>query len=98
MPASVVVCAPAKLNLRLGVGALRLDGYHELHTVYHAVALADELEAVEADGLALRIDGVGAGELPPGPQNLAWRAAELLATRAGRAPDVELRLRKAIPV
>ena len=32
---------PAKINLYLGVGPLRPDGYHELHTVYHAIALHD---------------------------------------------------------
>ena len=30
----VVARAPAKINLHLGVGPLRADGYHELATVF----------------------------------------------------------------
>ena len=98
MPSAVVVRVPAKVNLRLGVGALRADGYHELHTVFHAVALFDEVEASESDGLSLTIEGTGAGLLPTDRGNLAWRAAELLAAEAGVRPAVRLHLRKSIPV
>lgn len=98
MPASVTVRVPAKVNLRLGVGPLRPDGFHELVTVFHAVALFDEVIAREADGLSLTVAGVGAGELPADRRNLAWRAAESVATAAGVRPDVALELRKAIPV
>lgn len=86
------------MNLRLGVGALRPDGYHELLTVFHAVALYDEVEAQPADRLALTVSGTGAGQLPTGSDNLAWRAAELLAAEAGVRPGVRLELRKSIPV
>ena len=34
----VRVRVPAKINLHLGVGPLRADGYHELTTVYHAIS------------------------------------------------------------
>jgi 4-diphosphocytidyl-2-C-methyl-D-erythritol kinase len=98
VPATVVVRVPAKVNLRLGVGPLRPDGYHELLTVFHAVALFDKVEAIEAAGLSLTVAGTGAGELPGDRANLAWRAAELLAATAGMQPQVALRLRKAIPV
>src|SRR3954469_10126197 len=98
VPSSVVVRVPAKVNLRLGVGPLRPDGYHELLTVFHAVALFDEVEVSEAAGLSLTVAGTGAGELPGDRANLAWRAAELLAATAGMQPQVALRLRKAIPV
>jgi 4-diphosphocytidyl-2-C-methyl-D-erythritol kinase len=98
VPSSVVVRVPAKVNLRLGVGALRPDGFHELHTVFHAVALFDEVEAIESDGLSLAIEGLGAGDLPTDRGNRAWRAAELLARETGVRPEVRLRLRKAIPV
>lgn len=95
---SVVVRVPAKVNLRLGVGTLRPDGYHQLLTVFHAVALFDEVEATESDGLSLAIDGLGAGELPTDRGNLAWRAAELLAGETGVPANVRLQLRKKIPV
>ena len=41
----VRVRVPAKVNLHLGVGPVRDDGYHELTTVYHAVGLFDEITA-----------------------------------------------------
>jgi 4-diphosphocytidyl-2-C-methyl-D-erythritol kinase len=89
---------PAKVNLRLGVGPRRPDGYHELLTVFSAVALFDEVVAAESDALSLRITGVGGDDLPAGPGNLAWRAAELLAATAGVPPRAALELHKSIPV
>ena len=89
------------MNLQLSVGPLRTDGYHELATVFHAVSLFDDVIAREADegaGVSITISGEGAGELPTGADNLAWRAAELLAGHAGIEPDVSLHLHKGIPV
>lgn len=96
VPAAVRVRVPAKVNLRLGVGPRRPDGYHELVTVFHAVALFDEVTATASDGLSLAI--TGADDLPADRSNLAWQAAELLARTAGVTPDVHLELAKAIPV
>lgn len=98
VPARVRVRVPAKVNLHLGVGPLRPDGYHELVTVFHAVGLFDEVVATEADGLSVHITGRGATDLPTGDSNLAWRAAALLAEAAGVDPHVRLELHKAIPV
>ncbi|MDT4938166.1 MAG: 4-diphosphocytidyl-2-C-methyl-D-erythritol kinase [Pseudonocardiales bacterium] len=95
---SVRVRVPAKINLHLGVGPLRPDGFHHLVTVFQAVDLVDEVTATKAVGLALRLTGTGADALPTGPDNLAWRAASLLAERAQVAPDAELDVVKAIPV
>lgn len=95
---SVTVRAPGKVNLYLGVGDRRPDGYHELTTVFHAVSLADEVTVRDADVLSLRMLGEGAGEVPADHTNLAWQAAELLAERCGRAPDVEIIIDKSIPV
>ena len=96
MPDSISVRVPAKVNLRLGVGPLRPDGFHELVTVFHAVALFDEVVATPADSLSLEI--TGAPDLSAGRSNLAWRAAELLAAKTAVAPRVHLALRKAIPI
>jgi 4-diphosphocytidyl-2-C-methyl-D-erythritol kinase len=95
---TVRVRAPAKVNLHLRVGGRRSDGFHDLITVYLAVDLFDELTAEPAEGLLLSLDGEGARLLPADATNLAWRAASLLADRAGVAPDARLTVRKAIPV
>lgn len=95
---SVTVRVPGKVNLYLGVGDARDDGYHELTTVFHAVSLFDEITVRNADVLSLELSGEGADALPTDDRNLAWRAAELLADHVGRAPDVAISIEKSIPV
>ena len=95
---SVTVRVPGKVNLFLGVGDRRPDGYHELTTVFHAVSLVDEVTVRNADVLSLQTVGEGAAELPADNRNLAWRAAELMAEHVGRAPDLEIIIDKSIPV
>ena len=89
---------PAKINLYLGVGDRRNDGYHDLVTVFQARDLCDEVFVTEAAGLQVRIRGEGAGAVPTGPDNLAWRAAELLARRTQTAPHACINVTKGIPV
>jgi 4-diphosphocytidyl-2-C-methyl-D-erythritol kinase len=95
--ASVTVRVPGKVNLHLGVGDRRPDGYHELATVFHAVSLSDDVTLRTADLLSLQMTGEGAGEIPADERNLAWQAAELMAEHVGRAPDVEIIIDKSIP-
>jgi len=94
---SVTVRVPGKVNLYLGVGDRRADGYHELTTVFHAVSLSDDVTLRTADVISLKVIGEGAEEIPVDGRNLAWRAAELMAEHVGRAPDVEIVIEKSIP-
>lgn len=94
---SVTVRVPAKVNLQLSVGPVRADGYHELATVFQAVDIVDEVTARPGTGISVTMSGVGAG-VPLDEDNLAWRAADLLARHAGVAPDVAIHIHKAIPV
>jgi 4-diphosphocytidyl-2-C-methyl-D-erythritol kinase len=98
-PASVTVQTPAKINLCLGVGPARPDGYHPLATVYQAVGLFDRLEAAPAGPgeVTLRLD-TPLPDVPTDEGNLAVRAARLLAARTGATAGAHLRLRKDIPV
>ncbi|MGI8532734.1 MAG: 4-(cytidine 5'-diphospho)-2-C-methyl-D-erythritol kinase [Geodermatophilaceae bacterium] len=98
MKNDVLVRAPAKLNLHLSVGPRRADGFHELVTVYLAVSLYDEVTVRPADGLSMSVAGDRLPGLPLGTDNLAWRAAELLAARAGAPADAHLELAKQIPI
>jgi 4-diphosphocytidyl-2-C-methyl-D-erythritol kinase len=86
----VKVRVPAKINLYLGVGPLRADGYHEVTTVYHAIALYDEITARPADSLALTMDGEGAGLLALDDSNLVIRTVKTLAAATGREPLARL--------
>jgi 4-diphosphocytidyl-2-C-methyl-D-erythritol kinase len=94
----VKVRVPAKINLYLGVGPLRPDGYHELHTVYQAISLYDELTARRGDTLALTMEGEGAGALALDDTNLVIRAAKALAQHAQVPAHARLHLRKQIPL
>ena len=99
-PATFTARAPAKVNVHLGVGPGREDGFHELRTVYLAVSLFDTVTARPAEGLSLTLSGEGAGGADPVPtdrRNLVWRAAELLARHAGVPADAALDVTKAIP-
>ncbi|TFV53010.1 4-(cytidine 5'-diphospho)-2-C-methyl-D-erythritol kinase [Blastococcus sp. TF02A-35] len=100
----VVARAPAKVNVHLGVGPLREDGFHELHTVYLAVSLFDTVSVRPGEGLSLTVSGEGTGvaggpgAVPGDRSNLVWRAAELLAEQAGVPADAALDVAKTIPV
>lgn len=94
----MTVRVPGKVNLYLGVGDVRADGYHELTTIFHAVSLFDEITVRNADGLSVEAKGEGSEDLPVDERNLAWQAAELLAEHVGRSADVSISIEKSIPV
>ncbi|MFH0519920.1 4-(cytidine 5'-diphospho)-2-C-methyl-D-erythritol kinase [Streptomyces sp. M41] len=99
MSASVTVRVPAKVNVQLAVGAARPDGFHDLANVFLAVGLYDEVTATDSpEGLRVTCAGPDADQVPLDRTNLAARAAEALAARYGRAPDVHLHIAKDIPV
>jgi 4-diphosphocytidyl-2-C-methyl-D-erythritol kinase len=94
-PARVRVRVPAKVNLWLGVGPLRADGYHEVASILQAVTLFDRLTVEPAPHLTVVCRAAG---VPAGPANLAWRAAEALAAFAGRGTGLRITIRKGIPI
>ncbi|MFC9299614.1 4-(cytidine 5'-diphospho)-2-C-methyl-D-erythritol kinase [Streptomyces sp. NPDC057011] len=94
----VTVRVPAKVNVQLAVGAARPDGFHDLANVFLAVSLFDEVTATAADELKVTCTGPDADQVPLDRTNLAARAAEILAARAGIAPAVHLHIAKNIPV
>ncbi|MGH1561864.1 4-(cytidine 5'-diphospho)-2-C-methyl-D-erythritol kinase [Mumia sp. DW29H23] len=102
---TTTVRVPAKINLCLGVGPRRDDGYHPLATVYQAVDLCDEIRATEVsdDAVTVRVQFAGDGRreeapVPTGPDNLAVKAACALRDAFAVDAGVSLAIRKAIPV
>ena len=98
MPQPVTVRVPAKVNLHLAVGKLRMDGYHELVSVFQALSVIDEVTVAATDAPGVQVYGEGAGTVPTDRRNLAWRAVLALAEHARRRPAVQVVLRKGIPV
>ncbi len=99
----VVAAAPAKVNLCLGVGAVRPDGFHPLATVYQAVGLYDEVTVRPStdDEWTLVVEGdqrLSVSEVPTDDTNLAMRAGKLLAAHHGIDDRVRIVIDKGIPV
>lgn len=96
----VTVRAHAKVNLYLGVGPRRADGYHDVATVFHALDLADEVTAVPADPgtVTVTLRGERTAGVPADSSNLAAQAADVLARYAGVDAGVHLTVHKRIPV
>ncbi len=97
---SVTVRVPAKVNLHLGVGPLRSDGKHELHTIYHAVSLFDEVTIERTDDGKVSVEVIGehVADVPLGDDNLAVQAVRAVASLAGIDASARITLDKGIPV
>ena len=98
-PTTFTVRAPAKLNLHLGVGAARDDGFHPLDTVYQAIGIYDDVTAARASRWNVSVeaaDYIDAEAVPEGADNIVDRASRKLIT--GRRPSTEIRIRKDIPI
>jgi 4-diphosphocytidyl-2-C-methyl-D-erythritol kinase len=94
----VRVTAPAKINLTLRVRDRRADGYHDLRTIFQAVALHDTLRFEHRPGpFTLDCDDPAC---PGDRTNLVWQAAQALwkaSGRRGAVRDVHVRIVKRIP-
>lgn len=90
--------AYAKLNLALHVRGKRGDGYHAIETIFAFCEDGDELSGEAADELSVEVSGPFAGDVPPGDDNLAIKAAVSLQQAAGIANGAQLSLVKKLPV
>lgn len=88
--------APAKLNLFLRVLGRRVDGYHELQTVFRLLDWGDEICIRVVPGGAVTracpVPGVAVED------DLTLRAARLLQAHAGLALGAEIAVDKRIPL
>ncbi|GAB3037724.1 4-diphosphocytidyl-2-C-methyl-D-erythritol kinase [Nocardioides flavus (ex Wang et al. 2016)] len=94
---SVTVRAAAKINLHLGVGAPREDGFHPLDTVYQAIDLYDDLTLSVAGEDSLTVAGppyVDVDGIPTDASNIAMRALAEVACGDAHA----VRISKRVPV
>jgi len=101
MNRGVVVRVPAKINLQLAVGPLGADGFHEVTTVFQAISLFDDVtlkHAPENSGISLTLSGATSNGVPANDENLAVRAAKLMADKYDLATDLAIHLKKEIPV
>jgi 4-diphosphocytidyl-2-C-methyl-D-erythritol kinase len=89
---------PAKINLWLRITGRRLDGYHELDSVFIPIPLWDRvglgMRLGHAPAVWLRCDHLGLG---PESANLAVRAAHAFMDEFGTNAEVMVDLHKKIP-
>lgn len=93
---TITVQAPAKLNLGLHIVGKRPDGYHEIETVFQKISLCDTLRITIQGNTGISLSCTAPG-IPSGPENLAYRAADLLLQRAECSCGVSIHLQKNIP-
>ena len=97
----LTVRAAAKINLLLGVGGPRPDGFHTLVTVYQAVSLYDDLTVAAADSVTIATEVaryIDPAQLPRAGHNIVDRAASALAAHHRRPVTAAVRVDKSIPI
>lgn len=94
---SLVIDAPAKLNLHLAVLGRRPDGYHELETVMASIGLYDALTFEPQDG-GIELTCEGTPGLVADESNLVLRAARLICAEHGVDRAARIHLIKRIPM
>lgn len=93
---SLIIRAPAKVNLCLNIIKKRADGYHEISTIFQKIGLFDELtlQKTVAPGICLTVDNPA---VPSDCTNLVYRAAELIMGHCRKTWGVAIKLCKRIP-
>ncbi|MCS4489986.1 4-(cytidine 5'-diphospho)-2-C-methyl-D-erythritol kinase [Corynebacterium sp. ES2794-CONJ1] len=96
----VTAKAQGKVNIHLGVGPIRDDGYHELSTVFMALDLSDTITVEATTGVGVTTLDCAETGVPTNARNLAWRGAELVLQRYGRlgkTQGLKITIEKGIP-
>lgn len=94
---SVLIRAPAKINLTLDVLYKRQDGYHEVEMVMTTIDLADRVELAPREDGQIVVEAT-ASFVPQDQRNLAYQAAQLVKEKCGITQGVTITIEKQIPV
>jgi 4-diphosphocytidyl-2-C-methyl-D-erythritol kinase len=89
----------AKINLGLGIGAPRPEGFHGLTTVYQTLEIFDEITvtARPAAETTLRLTSNHPG-VPTDSRNTAWKMISLALDEIQVKADVSIHIEKLLPV
>jgi 4-diphosphocytidyl-2-C-methyl-D-erythritol kinase len=93
----VTVRSFAKINLGLGIGALRADGFHELRTVYQTIGLHDVIHVSvgRGSGIEIRCDD---SRVPKDESNTCYRIVEWAMVALKARGRVVIEIEKRLPV
>lgn len=94
---SILVNAPAKLNLFLDVFDKRPDGYHGLVTLFERITLFDRirLTPLSDEGIVVSSESP---DIPLDENNLVYKAADLIKRSRGIRQGIKIEIEKNIPV
>jgi 4-diphosphocytidyl-2-C-methyl-D-erythritol kinase len=89
----------AKINLGLGIGAPRTDGFHSLTTVYQTLELHDvvTVSAATAGKTEIRLTS-NDRRVPTDGRNTAWKMVEHALAALGVSARVDIHIEKRLPV
>lgn len=89
-----------KINLGLSIIEKRVDGYHELETVFYPVQLQDMVEVCIAENSHDEVQFTHSGIPVPGDtkNNLCIKAYQLLKDKFPQIPATQIHLHKHIPM
>ena len=88
--------SPCKVNLLLNILGNRADGFHELETVMHPVALYDQI-SFSRGGNSIELS-CNRPEVPADSSNLIYRTAALFQERTKIKDGIRIHLEKNVPV
>jgi 4-diphosphocytidyl-2-C-methyl-D-erythritol kinase len=89
------ILSPAKVNLGLWVLEKRPDGYHEILTYFHTVALADYITISKAPRLSVETSNP---QVPENEENIVYKALKTFEEWTGIEPLYRVYIEKNIPV
>ncbi len=89
----------AKINLGLGIGAPRPDGFHALATVYQTLEIHDMVTVTAAKSPATQIRLTSNDQrVPTDGTNTAWKMISLALQHSGVTADVAIHIDKRLPI
>ena len=96
---ATTVRSHAKINLGLGIGAPRADGFHGLVTVYQTLELHDRVTvaARRGENTSIRITS-NDRRVPGDSRNTAWKMVELALQALGISAEVSIHIDKQLPI
>ncbi|MBL4720591.1 MAG: 4-(cytidine 5'-diphospho)-2-C-methyl-D-erythritol kinase [Alphaproteobacteria bacterium] len=95
---TLVVSAPAKVNLYLTITGRRADGLHLIDSLVAFTTLGDELRITPGERLDVTCTGPFSANMPLPYKNLVYLAAQQLADAAGVSARADIAITKNLPI
>lgn len=89
--------APCKINLHLGVGKSRTDGFHEIQSIFARLSLFDTISISIYDTKGSRINVVGLEAYNIIGEDTLTKAARLWCKETSFKNDINIKIKKNIP-